>query len=61
MFESLGLKDAQDIAEYIMARAKDDKLSVTLTVEPMRYELRVEPWENVAMLCPYRGKCDVNE
>ena len=44
MLESLGLKDAQDIAEYIMARAKDDKLSVTLTVEPMRYEIRVEPW-----------------
>lgn len=60
MFEALGLKDAQEVAEYIMARAKDDKLAVTLTVEPMRYEIRVEPWENVAMLCPYRGKCDGN-
>ena len=61
MFESLGLKDAQDIAEYIIARAKDNNLAVTLTVEPMRYELRVEPWKDVVMLCPYRGKGDVNE
>lgn len=53
----MGMKDAEEVASFLMKLAKEQNLSVTLTIEPGRTEVRVEPWQNVVMYCPYDKKC----
>ena len=53
-----GMETVDEIAAFILEKAKNEKVAVTLTIEPTRHELRVEPWENVVMSCPYRNTCD---
>ena len=49
----MGMSDAEEIARFLMDHAREQKVSVTLTVEPGRTEVSVQPWENVVMSCPY--------
>lgn len=58
MDELFNMNDVQEVAACILDKVKNEKVAVTLTIEPMRRELRVEPWENVVMFCPYRKTCD---
>ena len=50
----MGMSDAEEIARFLMDHAREQKVSVTLTVEPGRTEVSVQPWESVVMFCPYR-------
>ena len=52
----LGFDTVEEIAKYIIREAKEYNLRVTLEVEPGKYELSVEPWENVIVYCPYHQK-----
>ena len=49
----MGMKDGEELAKFIMEHAKEENLSVTLTIEPSRTEIRVEPFKDVVMYCPY--------
>lgn len=49
----MNMKDAEEVANFLMKLAREQNLSVTLTVEPGRTEVQVQPWENVVMFCPY--------
>lgn len=51
-----GFENAEELAKYLIEHAKKDDLRITVTVEPERYEITVEPWENVVMYCPYHQK-----
>ena len=51
-----GFDKAEDIATYLASHAKENNLRITLTVEPERYEVNIEPWENVVIYCPYHQK-----
>ena len=56
MDKIFGFEKAEDIAKYLTEHARENNLRITLTVEPGRYEVIVEPWENVVMYCPYHQK-----
>lgn len=49
----MNMKDAEEVAKFLMQLAKEQNLSVTLTIEPGRTEIQVTPWDNVVVHCPY--------
>lgn len=53
-FSFMGMKDAEEIAAYMIKMAKDERVAITLTCEPGRTEIRAEPWENIVVACPYQ-------
>ena len=49
----MSMKDAEEVAQFLMKLAREQNLSVTLTIEHGRTEVQVQPWENVTVYCPY--------
>ena len=42
--------------EHLVQRVIDDKVSVSITIEPDRAEIFVSPWEPYQTICPYGKK-----
>ena len=56
MDKIFGFEKVEDIAKYLTDHVRENNLRITITVEPERYEMSVEPWENIVMYCPYHQK-----
>lgn len=41
----MGMSDTEEIARFLMDHVREQKVSVTLTVEPERTEVSIQPWD----------------
>lgn len=45
----------------LIDRVKDDKIEITITIEPDRTEITMHPWKPYRMACPYANVKEDND
>lgn len=45
----------------LIDRVKDDKIEITITIEPDRTEITMQPWKPYRMTCPYANVKENND
>lgn len=51
-----GFEDVEKFAQYLISRAREERLSIEIRVQENACEFSIEPLENRVYLCPHYGQ-----
>ena len=51
-----GFDKVEDFAQFLISRARKEKLSISIKLSERACEINIEPLEHVLYLCPHYGE-----
>ena len=54
--ELYGFEDVEKFAQYLITRAREERLSIVIELSERGYTMSIEPLENRVYLCPHYGE-----
>ena len=54
--ELYGFEDVEKFAQYLITRAREERLSIAIDLSKDACTMTIEPLENRVYLCPYHGE-----
>ena len=51
-----GFEDVEKFAQYLITRAREERLSIVIELSERGYTMSIEPLENRVYLCPHYGE-----
>ena len=54
--ELYGFENVEDFAQYLISKAREERLIVTAEISGTGFKMSIEPLENRVYLCPHYGE-----
>ena len=51
-----GFEKVEEFAQYLISRAREEKLIITAELSERAFRMSIEPYENRVYVCPHYGK-----
>ena len=51
-----GFEDVEKFAQYLIGRAREERLSITMEISEDKFAISIEPLEHRVYLCPHFGE-----
>ena len=51
-----GFEKVEEFAQYLISRAREEKLIITAELSECAFRMSIEPYENRVYVCPHYGK-----
>ena len=56
MAKLYGFEGAEEFARYLIARAREERLSIVVELSENGFTMSIEPLEHRVYICPYHGE-----